>query len=103
VTQTGRRLPLTRTKRTIVHFSTAFSLLGVDEMLPPGDYMIDRDEELIEGLSWLAYRHVATFIHLPAVSAKKGRINRMVKIDPDEFETALDDELKYTQSKRRDV
>jgi hypothetical protein len=65
--------------------------------------LIDRDEELIEGLSWLAYRHVATFIHLPAVPEQKGRVNRMVKIDPDEIETALDDELKYTQSKRRDA
>jgi hypothetical protein len=36
---------------------------------PPGDYAIDEDEELIDGLSWLAYQRVATFIHLPAISA----------------------------------
>ena len=57
----------TRTTHTTVRFTAPFSLSGVDEIQPPGDYAIAEDEELIDGLSWLAYRRVATFIHLPAI------------------------------------
>ena len=49
----------TRTKHTTVKFTAPFSLRGVDEIQPPGDYAIDEDEELIDGLSWLTYRHAA--------------------------------------------
>jgi hypothetical protein len=54
----------TLTKHTTVRFTAPFSLRGVDEVQPPGDYAIDEDEELIDGLSRLAYRRVA--IHSPA-------------------------------------
>ena len=59
----------TRTKRSIVHFPAPFALAGVDELLPAGDYAVDNDEEPIEGISWLAYHRVATFIHLPAIAS----------------------------------
>ena len=49
-----------RTKHTTVTFTAAFALSGVDEIQPPGDYAIDEDEELIDGLSWLAYQHRTT-------------------------------------------
>lgn len=78
----------TRTKRSIVHFSAPFALSGIDEMQPAGDYAVDSDEEPIEGISWLAYRRVATFIHLPAMESS-GRISRMVAVDPAALETAL--------------
>jgi hypothetical protein len=47
-----------RTKHTTVRFTAPFSLSGVDEIQPPGDYAIAEDEELIDGISWLAYRRV---------------------------------------------
>jgi len=55
------------------------------EMHPAGDYKIAQDEEPIEGLSWLAYRRVATYIHLPSI-AQGNRLRRIVRIEP----TALD-------------
>jgi hypothetical protein len=39
-----------------------FELKGVDGMLPAGEYRVLTDEELIDGLSFLAYRRVATLI-----------------------------------------
>ena len=44
-----------RTTDTIVAFHRPFCLKGVDRVLPPGDYRVVTDEELIEGLSFAAY------------------------------------------------
>jgi hypothetical protein len=71
----------TRTTNTIVHFSAYFELPDIDGIHPAGDYKIVQDEELIEGLSRLAYQRVARFIHLPSTSAGS-RMQRFVKIDP---------------------
>ena len=46
---------ITRTSRKIVTFAHAFLLKGVDRILPPGEYPVIMDEELIEGLSFSAY------------------------------------------------
>ena len=54
-------------------------------MVTAGDYVVDEDEELIEGLPWAAYRRVATFITLPATTENKYRM-RLVPIDPEELE-----------------
>lgn len=78
----------TRTTRSLVRFSAPFALRGVDEIQPPGDYAIDEDEELIDGISWLAYRRVATFIHLPSV-ASTGGTSQLIAIDHGELEAAL--------------
>jgi hypothetical protein len=78
-----------RTKHTTVKFTAPFSLRSVDEIQPPGDYAIDEDEELIDGLSWLTYRRVATFIHLPAVSSIDRLKSQLVAIDHYELEAVL--------------
>lgn len=73
---------LIRTTNTIVHFSAPFALPDfIDEMQPAGDYKITQDEEPVEGLSWVAYRRVATFIHLPSIS-QGSRLRRIVRIEP---------------------
>ena len=48
-----------------VTFRHAFTLRGVDERQPPGTYEVETDEEPIVGLSFLAYRRVATAIRIP--------------------------------------
>ncbi len=53
-----------RTKHRTVHFDKPFWISGLSEMVTAGDYVVDEDEELIEGLPWAAYRRVATFITL---------------------------------------
>jgi hypothetical protein len=48
----------TRTQRETVVFSHPFRLKWVDRVLPPGDYEVVTDEELIEGLSFPVYHRV---------------------------------------------
>lgn len=77
-----------RTTHSIAHFTAPFVLGGLEGQLPAGDYDIDHDEELIDGMSWLAWRRVATFIHLPARTLKSPT-NQLIAIDHAELETAL--------------
>ena len=57
-----------RTTRTTISFLRPFKLRDLDDIQPADDYLLDTDEELIEGLSRLAYRRVATLLHLPSTS-----------------------------------
>jgi hypothetical protein len=77
-----------RTIHSIAHFAAPFVLGGLGGTQPAGDYDIDHDEEPIDGLSWLAWRRVATFIHLPARTLKS-QTSQLVAIDHAELETAL--------------
>jgi hypothetical protein len=58
---------------------------GVDRVLPPGEYRVVADEELIEGLSFPAYHRVSTVILVPAPS---GSAVEMVTIEPADLEAA---------------
>ena len=62
-----------------------FCLKGVDRLLPPGDYRVVTDEELIEGLSFPAYHRISTVIFVPAQS---GSAVEMVTIEPVELQAA---------------
>ncbi|WP_237050397.1 hypothetical protein [Microvirga ossetica] len=68
-------------------FDRPFSLMAVDKMQPAGTYAIDIDEELIEGLSFLAYRRVATTIYLPLHQGNHGSV-QAVRVDPQELTAA---------------
>jgi len=68
-----------------VTFHRPFCLKGVDRELPPGDYRVVTDEELIEGLSFSAYHRVSTVIFAPAPS---GSAVEMVAIDPADLKAA---------------
>lgn len=82
-----------RTTSHTVTFQSAFVLSGVEGDLPPGEYEIDEDEELMEGLSWLAYRRVATFIRIPAISSPQKPRVQFVVVNHAEFEAALKRDL----------
>ena len=53
-----------RTSRKSVTFTRPFSLSGIDEVQPAGTYTVETDEELLPGLSFPAYRRIATLIFL---------------------------------------
>jgi len=57
-----------RTTTRTVTFHRPFHLKGVDRLLPPANYRVITDEELIEGLSFPAYRRISTAIFVPAPS-----------------------------------
>jgi hypothetical protein len=76
-----------RTTRGTVTFAHPFKLRGVDETQAAGTYTVQTDEEPIEGLSFLAYRRVATVIFLPLRPGGTGSV-QVVSVDPRELDAA---------------
>jgi hypothetical protein len=74
------------TTRTITEsftFHRPFCLKGIDRLLPPAEYRVVTDEEVIEGLSFTAYHRISTVIFVPA---ETGRAVEMLTIDPMDLE-----------------
>jgi hypothetical protein len=80
---------ITRTNNTLVVFHHPFELRGVDRTLPQGEYRVMTDEQLIEGLSFPAYRRTSTVIFVPGDSPH-GSAVEMVTIDPRDLQAAQD-------------
>jgi hypothetical protein len=76
-----------RTTRKIVKFSNPFTMEGVGRVLPAGNYEVVTDEELIEGLSFPAYRRVATMMLAPTQTSHS---IEMLTIDPRDFAAAVE-------------
>jgi hypothetical protein len=55
-----------RSRRETITFQHPFRIRGVDRLLPRGAYEVVTDEEMIEGLSFAAFRRIATMIMVPA-------------------------------------
>jgi hypothetical protein len=82
-TDIWRYLMTVRTSRKSVTFTQPFSLSGIDEVQPAGTYTVVTDEELLPGLSFPAYRRVATLIVL-----RSRGVEEVVSIDPLELQAA---------------
>jgi hypothetical protein len=76
-----------RTTREIVTFDHPFSLHAIDGVQPAGTYTVEIDEDLIVGLSFLAYRRIATTIYLPLRYGGVGSV-QAVRVDPRELDVA---------------
>ena len=77
-----------RTTEKTITFNKPFTLAGIGEVLPAGAYRVETDEELLQGISFHAYRLVQTLIHLPAKSGNRG-LARTLTIDPKDLDAAL--------------
>ena len=60
----------TRSRGETITFKHPFRIKGVDRLLSSGAYEIITDEEMIEGLSFAAFRRVATMIMVPAAAPR---------------------------------
>ena len=69
-------------------FTRPFVLGESGEVFPEGAYTVETDEELLEGISFPAYRRILTLIHLHAERKHPGRM-RTLTIDPSELDAAL--------------
>jgi hypothetical protein len=58
-----------RSRRESVTFRHPFHIRGVDRLLPAGTYDVITDEESIEGLSFAAFRRIATMILVPGAAS----------------------------------
>ena len=76
-----------RSTRDMITFAQPFTLAGLDGSQPAGTYMVITDEEEIPGLSFIAWRRVATQIYLPAMGVVSGQ-EQVVTIDPQELAKA---------------
>jgi hypothetical protein len=77
----------TRSRRETISFTHPFRLRGIDRELPAGAYAVVTDEEMIEGLSFPAFRRVATMITVPCAPPHQNSIE-MVAIDADALHDA---------------
>lgn len=73
-----------RSTRRPVTFSAPFRLSGFEELLSAGTYMIETDEEALEGQSHTGFRRTAT-----TISIQTGATIEHHQIDPRELESAL--------------
>jgi len=77
-----------RTTTNTVTFARPFVLGDFDEVQPAGEYRVETDEELLEGISFPAYRRVLSLIHLHASPDHPGRA-QMLSINPNDLDAAL--------------
>ncbi|MBJ7406031.1 MAG: hypothetical protein JHD07_23060 [Bradyrhizobium sp.] len=66
----------TRSRRETVVFRHPFRIRGIERILPAGAYEVVTDEESIDGLTFAAYRRIATMITVPAENAR-GTMERL--------------------------
>ncbi len=58
-----------RSRRETVHFKHPFRIRGIERVFAGWLYEVVTDEESIEGLTFSAYRRIATMITVPAEGA----------------------------------
>jgi hypothetical protein len=81
-------LVTTRTSEKTVTFKKPFVLGGFDEELPAGEYIVETDEALLEGISFPVYRRILTVIHLHAKPGYPG-FEETLTVEPNELDAAL--------------
>jgi len=77
-----------RTTSKFVLFNHAFKIGLWSQSHPPGSYRVDTDEELIEGLSFIAYKRKLTVIHLPS-NYKSKHLTRALTVCASDLDIAL--------------
>ena len=75
-----------RTSRKTVTFTRPFSLSGI-EVQPAGTYTVETDEELLPGVSFPAYRRIASLIFLRS-RAGGAVVDEIANVDPKELQAA---------------
>lgn len=84
-----------RTSHKAITFTRPFSLSGIDDAQLAGTYTVETHEELLPGLSFPAWRRIATLIFLP--SRPGGAfVERVVTVDPLELEAAQERDAAST-------
>lgn len=78
----------TRTTRTTLSFAAPFKLRGVDGVQPAGDYVVVADDELIDSVSRIAYRRVATMLCLPSLASPQS-FSQLVAVTQTDLDVAI--------------
>jgi hypothetical protein len=86
----------TRTNSRTIRFLRPFKLSGLDGEQPAGSYVVETDEEALDGLSFAAYRRTATYLVLERSGG--ARTSQLVKVDPVELLAVWQAELATLRS-----
>ena len=77
-----------RTTETEITFDHPFNLSSLVAPLAAGTYRLTVDEELIEGLSFAAYRRTGTHLGIPAIGQLLGR-KQYLAVSAEELDKAV--------------
>ena len=86
----------TRTTKAAVTFTRPFSLSGFDGEQPAGPYSVETDEELLDGVSFPAYRRTETRMHREDASSGLYGALQIAVIDPKQLQAALAVDAAHT-------
>jgi len=82
-----------RSTTLILRFGHPFRLAPLEHEQPAGSYRLVTEEERLEGLSFDAYKRVATLLYLPALptlgTPTSGRAREVIDVDPAELAMAV--------------
>ena len=81
---------------SLIHFDHPFQCPGSDQFYPPGDYKIIREDEAIEGISWMAYRCKSMCIDIPS----KGKTERHI-VTQDELSAMVERDTRSSERPHR--
>ncbi|MEQ8331604.1 hypothetical protein [Nisaea sp.] len=77
-----------RTSTQTVTFRHPFHLAGLQDEQPAGAYKVEFDEELLQGVSFSAYRRTRALLHLQPSDARPG-VSESAWIDPADLDAAI--------------
>jgi hypothetical protein len=80
---------LSRTSESIVTFHHPFSIGNAISDYPAGSFRVVKEEELIQGLSFAAYRATSISLQLPAIGAP-GTTQQFIAVSDHDLDAALD-------------
>jgi hypothetical protein len=92
-----------RSTRSTVTFSNPFTLSGYSGELPAGDYEVLVEEELLQGLSFEAYRRTATYLTVRGKGRHAGRSELRAISDSDLKEALSRDQGATKKNDHRDA
>jgi len=78
-----------RTTESEIAFMHPFTLNALVGPQPAGTYRLIVDDELIEGLSFTAYKRVATHLEIPAISIATGK-RQFLQVTQSDIDHALE-------------
>lgn len=77
-----------RSADSIVTFKHPFAIGTHGSELPAGAYRLTVEEELIEGLSFAAFRQTSTVLEVPAIGVSSP-IRQYINVNQDDLDAAL--------------
>lgn len=80
---------LSRTTAERVTFNNPFKIPGLKKLIPAGTYPINVMQDLLEGLSFVAYRKTNIILYIPIEDVHSPARERSIIFEPKDFDALL--------------